>query len=182
MAPQAKKKHSVVTVSIYSDKLCSQCVKTYVQEPSKITCLRDQGVKKNCNGCKEYKKKCMPISSSLDHLEVEVVPAKREYNAAAESNKKNKAPDLVKVCEELLENMEQSENLDGTAAGPAKSKAAADSDSDSGEEGEENSEEETDGPNAAAAAKPAAKPTTGTLPAPVPAPPLLPALRTTSLT
>ncbi|KAI5309715.1 hypothetical protein KEM55_002580 [Ascosphaera atra] len=114
MAPQAKKKCSVATASIYPDKLYSQCVEAYVREPSKIPCLRDHEVKKNCNWCKEYKKKCVPIPSSLDHLGVEVVRAKGEYDATAESNKKKKASDLVKAYEELLENMD----LDDTADEP----------------------------------------------------------------
>ncbi|KAI5301006.1 hypothetical protein KEM55_003286 [Ascosphaera atra] len=138
MAPQAKKKCSVTTTSVYPDKLCSQCVEAYIY----------RGVKKYCNWCKKYKKKCVPIPSLLNHLRVGVVRAKREYDAAAESSKKKKASDLVKLCEELLENMDQSEILDDTAAAPAKSNAAADSDSDSGEE-------EGDGRNATAAAKPA---------------------------
>ncbi|KAI5305944.1 hypothetical protein KEM55_008782 [Ascosphaera atra] len=100
MAP--KKAANTSTASTYTSQLCATCADQYRRNPEIEACKRSRGPKKNCDKCKDDKKRCKTIPFALLSLESDLINAKRDHDAANGKEKGRLADKVMKLAEELL--------------------------------------------------------------------------------
>ncbi|KAI5307644.1 hypothetical protein KEM55_007764, partial [Ascosphaera atra] len=142
---KGKAMHDVATTSSYPPKLCDKCVEAYIREPERLRCLRNCGTTKNCNWCNVFKKKCLEFLPSLESQAAELMRAKREYDEASAQDKADKAKNVIKLSQQLLEVRDKFATGEAATTATTRKSAAPDSDSDSGSDSDsapENGEED----------------------------------------
>ncbi|KAI5310335.1 hypothetical protein KEM55_008373 [Ascosphaera atra] len=100
MAP--KKAANTRPTSTYTLQLCATCTEQYRRNPEIEVCKRSRGPKKNCDKCKDDKKRCKTISFALLSMEIDVINAKQDHDAANGKDKGRLADKVMKLAEELL--------------------------------------------------------------------------------
>ncbi|KAI5309076.1 hypothetical protein KEM55_004134 [Ascosphaera atra] len=121
----APKKASISTsATSYTSQLCTTCTEQYKRNPEIEPCKRIRGPKKNCDKCKDDKKRCKSIPFPLLHLKSDLIEVKCDHDKADRREKGRLAAKVTKLAEELLAAFDAEKQGGATKATTARASSA----------------------------------------------------------